>query len=88
MKQHYEDAHYEEIGGQVQRTEQPPFLNKRFVIVGAITALAYNYATKERESRDVLAFTDQPEEDTQFGLKQKQPPKFRSIRRATTCLST
>jgi GH24 family phage-related lysozyme (muramidase) len=73
MKQHYEDAHYEEIGGQVQKSEPPPFLTKRFVIVGAITALAYNYATKERESRDVLAFTDQPEEDTQFGLMATAP---------------
>jgi len=73
MKQHYEDAHYEEIGGQVQRTNQPPFLTKRFVIVGAITALAYSYATKERAQRDVLAFTDQPEEDTQFGLMATTP---------------
>jgi len=75
MKQDIDDAYYEELSGRVQRTNQPPpFITKRFVIVGAITALAYNYATKERESRDVLAFTDEPEQsNTQFGLMATAP---------------
>lgn len=74
MKHTPEDAYYEEIGGRVQKSEPPPFLTKRFVVVGAITALAYNYATKEREQRDVLAFTDEPEQnDTQFGLMATAP---------------
>lgn len=72
MKQ-FEDAYYEEVSGRIQKIQPSPFLSKRFVVVGAVTALSYHYATKEREQRDVLAFTDEPEQNTQFGLMAALP---------------